>query len=92
MSHMTRMSGCLGGHDGGNFFGITSWPSMASKDWILLEAVPKVFMVLSAWWAQMQRTRKPLGHAKVAMAEMGVGDALGAEHARLADPFAEAAV
>tara|TARA_B110000503_G_scaffold30158_1_gene48792 strand:- start:235 stop:525 length:291 start_codon:yes stop_codon:yes gene_type:complete len=33
-----------------------------------------------------------LEHAKVVMAGMGVGDALGAEHARLADPFAEAAV
>ena len=35
---------------------------------------------------------EPLEHAKVVMAGMGVGDALGAEHARLADPFAEAAV
>ena len=35
---------------------------------------------------------EPLGHAKAVMAGMGVGDALGAEHARLADPFAEAAV
>ena len=34
----------------------------------------------------------PFEHAKVVMAGMGVGDALGAEHARLADPFAEAAV
>jgi hypothetical protein len=35
---------------------------------------------------------EPLEHAKVVMAGLGVGDALGAEHARLADPFAEAAV